>query len=78
MKIIHNVTKEFWDSVVAKSDYAIFFHTHTWAKIITDAFPRYLICTKGFILDDRTRVVLPMLSICAGAKGFFKAHQSMN
>jgi len=62
MKTIDNVTKEYWDSVVNKSEHATFFHTYTWAKIITETFPQYSIDTKGFVLDDETRVVLPMVS----------------
>lgn len=77
MKEIDNVSKEFWDDVVAKSNHATFFHTYTWAKIISDTFPEYSISTKGFVFDDGTKAVLPLLSTRMGLKGFFRSYRSM-
>jgi lipid II:glycine glycyltransferase (peptidoglycan interpeptide bridge formation enzyme) len=77
IKTINNVSKQFWDDVIARSDHATFFHTYTWAKIITRTFPQYSISTKGFILEDGTRIVLPLLSARMGAKGFCRSYESM-
>lgn len=66
MRVLGNVSKEFWNSVVAKSDHATFFHTYAWANTVTRSFPQCVIETKGFILEDGTRVVLPLVSTTAG------------
>lgn len=77
MKSIKNISENFWNEVISKADYATFFHTPTWAQIVADNFPEYEIATRGFVLEDSSRAILPMLSKRVGARGFFKSYNSM-
>jgi len=77
MKLIKNISENFWNEVISKADYATFFHTPTWAKIIAENFPEYEIATTGFVLEDGIEAVLPMLLKRVGARGFFKSYHSM-
>jgi CelD/BcsL family acetyltransferase involved in cellulose biosynthesis len=62
MKIINHPSFELWEQVVSKSAYSTFFHTPTWAQVIVETFPEFRICTKGFVLDDGTVAIVPMVS----------------
>ncbi len=77
MKVINKVSQELWDDVASKCDYATFFHTYTWAKIITDTYDNYKIATKAFIFDDGTRVIFPLIETSSSLKGFARTYQSM-
>ncbi len=61
MKLIANPTVSLWDRVVACSEHATFFHTSTWAHIIVRTFPDYHVATKGYVLDDNTVVIVPIV-----------------
>lgn len=73
-KVLKSVSRDFWDDVVKSSQYATFFHTYEWAKIMSETFPEYSISTRGFIMEDGTRVILPLISISAKV---FKRYISM-
>ena len=77
MKAINNISENFEHEVISKADYATFFHTSTWAQIIVENFPEYDIATRGFVLEDGSRAILPMLAKKVGARGFFKSYYSM-
>lgn len=61
MQIIQPVDEDMWWEVVGKCDYATFFHTPLWHKLTTQTFPEYKDMTIGVILNDGTRVILPLL-----------------
>jgi CelD/BcsL family acetyltransferase involved in cellulose biosynthesis len=61
MKTITKPTLKLWEQVVSHSAYATFFHTPQWAHIIVKAYPYYQIATKGFILDDGTVAIVPLV-----------------
>ena len=61
MKVIENPNIELWEDIVDNCEYATFFHTPTWAKILEETYPHYRIATKLFIFNDGTRVILPLM-----------------
>ncbi len=63
MEVIENPSVELWEDVSNKCDYATFFHTPTWARILESTYPDYEIATKGFIFDDGVRVILPLMQL---------------
>lgn len=71
------MSQELWDDVASKCDYATFFHTYTWAKIITDTYENYKIATKAFIFSDGIKVIFPLIEIDSSLKGVVKSYQSM-
>ena len=63
MEIIENPEVNLWQEIADKCDYATFFHTPAWAKILESTYPDYQIATKGFILGDGVRVILPLMEL---------------
>ena len=62
MKICDNVNFDEWQEIVNKCKYSTSFHTPTWSKIFIETYPNMKIATKKFVLDDQTRVILPLIS----------------
>jgi hypothetical protein len=60
MKAFHPSLAQ-WDTVVAQSPYATFFHTSTWARMMVTTYPDYTIATRGFVLDDGVTAIVPMV-----------------
>ncbi len=77
MKIINTLTKDFWDEVVSKSGNATFFHSPTWAEIISQTYPEMRIATKGIEFGDGTRAVFPLISVRTRLNGIFNTYYSM-
>lgn len=76
MKVIDNIPKDLWDQVVAKCNYATFFHTSTWAEMLAQTYPHFHIATKGFILDDGVVAVVPLVGTTERNR-YFKRYESM-
>lgn len=76
MKIIERPSRELWSQVVARSPYATFFHTPTWADILVSAFPEMRIATKAFCLDENTVAIVPLIGTIE-RNGFFGWFESM-
>lgn len=76
MKVIDNVPRDLWDHVVVRCGYATFFHTSTWAEIMTQTHPRFRIATKGFVLDDSAVAVVPLMATTERNR-YFKWYESM-
>ena len=76
MKVIEKPSVALWDQVVSRSEYATFFHTPTWAQIIVETYPHFCIATKGFVLDDGTVAIVPLVATTE-RNGFFKWCESM-
>ena len=75
MKFFNNVNFDEWQEIVNKCEYSTFFHTPNWSKIFTETYPGMKIETKKFVLDDQTKVILPLIS--AGSKiGLFGSYFS--
>jgi len=70
MEVIGNPSIEFWEEVVSKCECATFYHTYLWSKVLAEAYPIYEVCPKGFIFDDGTKALIPILR--SKSKGFFK------
>src|SRR4030043_2266777 len=60
MRVLENVSQTFWEDVSKSCSYATFFHTVYWSKLMEKTFSCINI-TKGFIFDDGTRAVLPLV-----------------
>ena len=72
MKMIKNIDPQFWLDVAQNCDYATFFHTPYWHNLAVTNNPHYRDDTVGIILDNGTRVVLPLLVIDKIGQGLFK------
>lgn len=62
MKIINKISHNEWNGIIGKCDDATFFATPEWAEILNKTFG-YKIATKLFILDDGTKILLPLMKI---------------
>ncbi len=62
MKVFNNVNFNEWQEIANKCKYATFFHTPIWSKIFIETYPKMKISTKKFVLDDHTRVILPLVN----------------
>lgn len=76
MKEIKNFPLSLWNEVALESKTATFFHTPTWAKIITNVFPCYRIISKGYDLGGGDIAVFPIVATIE-RNGFFLWTESM-
>lgn len=60
MRVIQSIDQAYWEEISRVCSYATLFHTHYWSKIMSDTFG-YDDITKGFIFDDGTRAVFPLM-----------------
>ena len=56
----------FWEELAAAHPTATFFHSPLWHTIVTGAYPEYGIGTQGFIFEDGSKAVLPMIQTKKG------------
>jgi len=75
MEVIERPSLKFWEEVASQSEYATFYHTPLWSKILVETYPHYEISTKAFFFDDGTKVLLPLLR--SRKEGFFKKRQRL-
>jgi len=61
MTIRHEAPETFWDDVISKSSCATYFHTRQWADLICNSFPHIECASQGYILNDGTRAILPLV-----------------
>lgn len=76
MKVINEVSFDEWQQIADKCEYATFFHTPIWSKILVQTYPEMGIATKEFVFDDGTKVILPLISMRA-SKGLLRNYYSM-
>jgi hypothetical protein len=60
MRVIERVDSSFWEDVARGCPHATFFHTPYWSELMASTFS-YLDITKGFIFDNGTRAVFPLM-----------------
>jgi hypothetical protein len=60
MRVIEKVERNFWNELVENCSYATFFHTPYWSDLMAKTFS-YMDITKGFVFDDGSRAVLPLM-----------------
>jgi len=77
MKYRLKISKQFWEETLTRCPNATFFHTHTWAKLMTTTYPHLSIATMGFEMADGTRALLPLLSVRSRFKGMVRSYYSM-
>ena len=75
IRIFNEVDFDEWQEVADKCEYATFFHTPTWSRIFVETYPEMEIATKKFVLNDETRVILPLVQTKT-VKGLFKSYVS--
>jgi hypothetical protein len=61
MRCLKKPPTDLWEKVARECEYATFFHTPTWARIIEKSLPCFRIGTKAYILEDGTNVILPLM-----------------
>ncbi|MEI6126542.1 MAG: peptidoglycan bridge formation glycyltransferase FemA/FemB family protein [Pseudomonadota bacterium] len=69
MEIIETPSAEFWEDVVSQGPCATFYHTPLWSKALAETYPELAVSAKGFIFEDGTRAMMPLL---CSRHGFFK------
>ncbi len=62
MEVLHPVPVDFWQEVAEACPWATFFHTPAWASVYARTFPRYAVASRGFVLDNGARAVIPLLA----------------
>ena len=67
-EVIENPPRSFWDQVAAESSLATPYHAPLWAEALVRAYRKYEIATIGFLFEDGTQAIIPMLS---SARGLF-------
>jgi len=60
MRVIERVDSSFWEEVARACPHATFFHTPYWSELMSSTFS-YVDITKGFVFDDGTRAVFPLM-----------------
>lgn len=73
MRIIENPVDGFWQDVVKSSSNATFFHTPKWAKIFSGTYANHTISTRGFDFGSGKKMVIPLMSISKGPKGYCRS-----
>ena len=53
---------ELWEEVARECEYATFFHTPAWARIIEKSLPKYRISTKVYVFEDGISAILPLMT----------------
>jgi hypothetical protein len=61
MKVVDMVPFKAWEEIALRCDYATFFHTPYWAKIMSTTYPRAPIATKQFVFDDGVDAIFPLI-----------------
>lgn len=75
MRTISDLPPERWDQIVENSLEGTFFHTYTWAKIVSDSYG-FDIETKLFIFNDGSEVLFPLMKTHTRG-GIFREFHSM-
>ncbi len=77
MRVLDPAPSDVWDRVCDSCPYATFFHTRTWAEVVTTAFSGCRPATRAYLFDNGTVAVLPLIACGAGLKGFFRTYESV-
>lgn len=72
MDIHRPVENSFWWNVAQACDYATFFHSPLWHRLIERTFDGCEDRTVGAVTDDGVRMVLPLLKTGESAKGMME------
>ena len=67
MKVLENPSMEFWEEVVTRCEGATFYHSPLWSKVLAETYSHYTISTKGFVFDDGSKALLPLLGYKRGS-----------
>ncbi len=65
MKVVDMVPFRAWEEIALRCDYATFFHTPYWAKIMSTTYPGAPIATKQFTFDDGVDAIFPLIDEAA-------------
>ena len=61
MKVLYPVSEELWQEFLSGCEYATFFHSPHWAKLICATIPGTRDETRIFELKNGTRILLPLI-----------------
>ena len=70
MKVIEDPSLEMWEEVAGQCEWATFYHSPLWSKVLTETYSHYMVLTKGFLFDDGTKALLPLVGY--KRKSFFR------
>ncbi|MDO9545358.1 MAG: GNAT family N-acetyltransferase [Pelolinea sp.] len=72
-----DLDKDLWQAIVDKNSSATFYHTPTWAEIITHSFPRWKNSTFLMEFEDNNYAVFPLLCRSFFNRESFNWYESM-
>jgi len=61
MEVLHPAPLDFWQAVADACPWATYFHTPSWASVITKTFPEYSLASFGFMFKDGAQAVIPFV-----------------
>ncbi|MCX8042834.1 MAG: GNAT family N-acetyltransferase [Desulfobacterota bacterium] len=61
MDVIEQPPRALWEEIAAKSTVATPYHAPFWAESLVSVYRRYAIGTTGFVFEDGTTAIFPML-----------------
>ena len=67
MKVIEAPSLEMWEEVASQCEWATFYHSPLWSKVLTETYSHYLISAKGFLFDDGSKALLPLIGYKRGS-----------
>jgi len=62
MKVLEDPSLEMWEGVASHCEGATFYHSPLWSKALVETYPHYVSSPKGFLFDDGSKALLPLLS----------------
>ena len=63
MKFIRKISKSLWFDVARNCEYATFFHTPIWHRLIIETYPEYKDVSIGVEVKRGVRAILPLLQV---------------
>jgi len=69
MEIVYLPPVTLWEEIMRNCEYATFFHSPTWIKVLEKTFPHYSNATIGFTFSTGNRAIFPL--IAEHSKGIF-------
>lgn len=61
IEVIENPTRSFWSRIAAESPLATPYHAPLWSEALVRTYRKYEIATVGFLFEDGTQALIPML-----------------
>lgn len=62
MEVLNPPTQGFWEEIMRNCEYATFYHSPTWIKVLEKTYPQYSNATVGFTLSTGNRAIFPLVA----------------